>query len=290
MWNAISNNMSEFSFVCPACGQNIKCESWRSNSMMECPSCFQRVIVPQAPATDDVELIIKGSKAAKRVVTKPETNLGTPPVPTPPAKDSLVPGIAFVVLLCAALAMAFIFKGKIFKSTGNQTSGQTNQVVTTPRKQQTSAPPPTTTTNNANWTLKLDAVTIPSSAVTGYVHGKAFIPEQVTLAGGAFTLRTADNPPTVGVSIYLHANRSEDLARQSVNIEPDSAGVPWIDLRWKDEGGQYLAQTITKGYALRIEFGQLTGNRLPGKIYLCTPDGTKSWLKGAFDAQILNSR
>jgi hypothetical protein len=119
--------MSEFKFVCPVCGQNIKCESWRSNSMMECPMCFQRVIVPQAPASDDVELVIKGSKATKRLVIKPVTNLGTPPVPTPPAKKFPMAGIAFVILLCAAIAMAFIFRGKIFKSTGNQTGVQTNQ-------------------------------------------------------------------------------------------------------------------------------------------------------------------
>jgi hypothetical protein len=89
--------------------------------MMECPMCFQRIIVPQAPAGDDVELIIKGSKATKRLATKPETNLGRPPAPRPPAKDSPVAGIAFVILLCAAIALAFVFREKIFKSAPTQT-------------------------------------------------------------------------------------------------------------------------------------------------------------------------
>ena len=84
--------------------------------MMECPSCFQRIIVPHAPASDGVELIITGSKAHKRSVSKPEANLGRPPVPTPPAKNSLVAGIAFVILLCAAVAAVFVFREKIFES------------------------------------------------------------------------------------------------------------------------------------------------------------------------------
>ena len=89
--------------------------------MMECPSCFQRIIVPPAPADDNMELIITGSKAHKRMASKPETNLGTPPAPRPPAKNFPVAGIAFVILLCAAIAIAFVYRGKIFKSTPTQT-------------------------------------------------------------------------------------------------------------------------------------------------------------------------
>ena len=82
--------------------------------MMECPMCFQRIIVPHASATDDMELIIKGSKATKRLATKPEINLGRLPAPRPPAKGSPVAGIAFVILLCAVAASVFVFRDKIF--------------------------------------------------------------------------------------------------------------------------------------------------------------------------------
>ena len=84
--------------------------------MMECPSCFQRIIVPPAPADDNVDLIITGSKAHKRSVSKPKTNLGRAPIPTPPAKNFPVAGIAFVILLCAVIAAGFVFRGVIFKS------------------------------------------------------------------------------------------------------------------------------------------------------------------------------
>jgi hypothetical protein len=35
---------------------------------------------------------------------------------------------------------------------------------------------------------------------------------------------------------------------------------------------------------MRLEFGALEKNHLPGKIYLCTPDDEKSYLVGSFNA------
>ena len=146
MWNAALNSMSdsEFKFVCPVCGQHIKCELWRSNSMMECPTCFQRIIVPQAPEGDDVELIIKGSKATRRLVTKPVMNLGTPPAPTPPAKNSTVTIIVLVVLICAAVAATvFMFRGVIFQSAPTETITDNNNVPGAPSNPSPVSPTPT---------------------------------------------------------------------------------------------------------------------------------------------------
>jgi DNA-directed RNA polymerase subunit RPC12/RpoP len=128
--------MSEFNFNCPACGKNIKCESWRSNTMMECPMCFQRIIVPKAPEIDDLELIIKGSKATRRLMTRPEIGSGTPTAP--PAKGVPVAAIAFVVLLCAVIAAMFIFRGQIFKPTEEPTNPTMPPVV----KETKPTPPP----------------------------------------------------------------------------------------------------------------------------------------------------
>ena len=91
-----------------------------------------------------MELIITGSKAHKRAVSKPEPGLGTPPAPTPPAKDSPVAGIAFVILLCAVIAAAFVFGGKILKSVGSHTNGQNGQVTPLPNVEKPPPPPPPT--------------------------------------------------------------------------------------------------------------------------------------------------
>ncbi len=298
MWNAILNSMSEFKFVCPACGQDVKCESWRSNTMMECPLCFQRIIVPRAPTDDDVELVIKGSKATRRLVTKPGMDLGTPPAPTLPAKNSPVVGIALVVLLCAAVAGVFVLCEKILRTLNaqNTTAIQTRPVQpvnpaparnVTPARPVIVAPPP----NETNWTLTLSAAVIPDAPAAGHIHGKDFIRQHAYLEGGTLTMRT-DNPgsPDLGLSVYLHANRSQDLAGRTVSITSDFTNAPPVRLRWKDDEQQPVTKDFKEGYALRIEFGQLAGKRLPGKFYLAVPDAMKSYVAGTFNAEIRKSK
>jgi hypothetical protein len=45
-------------------------------------------------------------------------------------------------------------------------------------------------------------------------------------------------------------------------------------------------EVFMKGYAMRLEFGEAQGGVLPGKIYLCLPDQEKSFMAGAFSADI----
>ena len=106
--------MSEFKYACPVCGQHMKCDSSQSGTVMECPTCFQKITAPQAPATDDPKFIITGTKTGERPIPSAVANAGTTPAPEP-AKKSLVAAIVFVVLLCAAAVALFAFWGKIFK-------------------------------------------------------------------------------------------------------------------------------------------------------------------------------
>jgi hypothetical protein len=41
--------MAEFKFSCPQCGQHIQCDSGYSGTQINCPSCHQAIVVPQAP-------------------------------------------------------------------------------------------------------------------------------------------------------------------------------------------------------------------------------------------------
>ena len=115
--------MSEFKYACPVCGQHIKCDSSQSGSVMECPTCFQKITVPQAPAMDDPKFIITGTKVGERPIPTAPVELGAA---TAPAKDSPVAGIAFVILLCAAVAAVFVFRGIIFKSASTGTNAVNN--------------------------------------------------------------------------------------------------------------------------------------------------------------------
>jgi hypothetical protein len=41
--------MAEFKFSCPQCGQHIECDTGYSGAQINCPSCQQAIVVPQAP-------------------------------------------------------------------------------------------------------------------------------------------------------------------------------------------------------------------------------------------------
>jgi hypothetical protein len=92
---------------------------------MECPTCFQKITVPQAPETDDPKFIITGTKVIRRPRSTAPVDSGAA---TPPTKSSLLPGIALGILLCVVVAVAIAFRGMIFKSarTGTNTVNNTS--------------------------------------------------------------------------------------------------------------------------------------------------------------------
>ena len=57
--------MSEFKFACPVCGQHITADSSTSGGQIECPTCFQKILVPQAPATQDTKFILSAAQVGK---------------------------------------------------------------------------------------------------------------------------------------------------------------------------------------------------------------------------------
>ena len=58
--------MSEFKYACPVCGQHIKCDSSQAGSVMDCPTCFQKITVPNAPADAQQKIILTGTKVGVR--------------------------------------------------------------------------------------------------------------------------------------------------------------------------------------------------------------------------------
>ena len=104
---------------------------------MECPTCFQKIVAPQAPATDDPKFIIKGTKVGERPIPAAMANAEAP---RPPAVEKSFPGpaVVFVVLFFLAAALLFAFHGKIFKSAG----GPANRGPAASNGMQTPSPAP----------------------------------------------------------------------------------------------------------------------------------------------------
>ena len=125
--------MSEFKYACPVCGQHIKCDTTQAGTRMECPTCFQKIIVPQAPASADQKFILHGTKVgSERPVPAVVANAETLPPPAP-EKGSRTPAILVAVLVLLAAVLAIVYHGKFFKSTSGlagQGPSPSNEVQT----------------------------------------------------------------------------------------------------------------------------------------------------------------
>ncbi len=270
--------MSEFKFACPVCGQHITCAAGTSGSQMDCPTCFRKLVVPQPPAAGATNLVLSASEVTNRPGPVSGADLGG----TPAAKQqSPVIPIVVAIVLCAAGAGAFIFRDKIFKS------AQLLKPFSRAAKTTPAASPEVPPASDTNWTLNLAAVAIPEAPAAGRINGRSFQHQKATIRGGMLILWQGPKwPPEAGMAVGFFAKQAEDLAGKTIIIEATRTNAPRLMVRWQDEPGQSETREFQEGYALRVEFGDLAGSRLPGRIYLAAPDDEKSYLTGTFDAEI----
>ena len=290
--------MSEFKFACPVCGQHITADSGSTGSQLECPTCYRKIVVPQAPTSTDPKFILSAAEANKP--RPPQPSLPTlEPISKEPVRTAIpVVVVVILILLCLLGATAFAFRGKIFghkKPDGTQpagaATGDTNEDGPPPAGK---SPPVPVVTNDVAWILDLSSNAIPAAPAAGKIRGE-FVAcnrnslQPVMLDGkphvGLSFRQSTRGLPDVSVTVYFFARQAEDLRGKSINIETNDTPAPRVTIRWK-EGKDNRSQNLADGYALKVEFGEVTGNRLPGKVYLCLPDEGQTRIAGAFSAEI----
>lgn len=276
--------MSEFKFACPVCGQHITADAKASGSKLECPTCFQKIVVPQAPSSQDSKLILSAAQANKPRPVQMETGADSRP-PRSSALLAALPSLLLLLALAAAGTAAFVWHDKLFK--GSQGQGGTNvdgsKIGQTGTVARTVYPIPT----NITWSLDVSN-TIPDGAAVGSIHGEGFLCERATLTGGNLTLRQGPRwPPDLGLTVVLFAQQGEELSGKTVVVTPErQPPLPRVILRWKNQQEKGVTRSYTNGYALKIVFGQAAGGRIPGKLYVATPDSDRSFAGGTFNAEI----
>jgi DNA-directed RNA polymerase subunit RPC12/RpoP len=276
--------MSEFKFACPVCGQHITADSSNSGGQIDCPTCFQKIIVPQAPSSADPKFILSAAQVGKPRPTGFANGEQLVSDHTADRRKSLIATIGLVIVVGAAGGATFAFRDKIFKSSREQE--QTNG----PGKKAVAAVPPKIypIPTNINWTLNLSEASIPEATAVGSIHASGFFCERATLQGGHLTLRQGrSGPADLGITVQLFAQQGEELSGKTVEIKPDRAPpLPKIVLLWKDDQQKAARKNITEGYALKVAFGDAANGRIPGKIYISLPDENKSFVAGTFNAEI----
>jgi hypothetical protein len=278
--------MSELKFACPVCGQHITADSRASGTQLECPTCFRKLIVPQAGAQSDPKFVVTAAEVGKpREISTPfENSSGLPrrrPLVTL-AVTSLFVGLAG---LCAFGIYAY--RGTIF-SAFNRSSDKNNNSGHPGGHPAQTAPTVYPIPTNFSWTLDLTNTSIPQAPATGSIRSRGFYAERASITGGSLTLRQGRNwPPDLGVTVVVFARQAEDLSGKTVEIWTNRpAPLPQVILRWKADNLQPRTVTYTNNYAMKLVFGDAANGRMPGRLYLCLPDEPHSFIAGEFNAEI----
>lgn len=209
------------------------------------------------------------------------------------AKAGLIIGyIALGLNVLAAIAIAAFFL--LFAARVSQTGFPTGtHRSVTSAQSRAAAPAETETTDTepdgSGWTMKLAGVAIPSSAVTGRIHGQPFKLEKVTLENGGLNfVEGKDFFADREVDVVLFENNTAKLSGRTFVVPKEEFGTtPHIWMKWKEEGENAPKQrAFMDRYVMRLEFGKLAAGKLPGKIYLCLPDKEKSFIAGTFVVRV----
>jgi hypothetical protein len=272
--------MSEFKFACPICGQHITADSKDTGSQISCPTCYRKIVVPQAPTTGETKFVISASEANK---PRPPSTIPPPLQGIRQPQKATIPAalIVLLVLACAAGATLFALRGKSFRP---KTHAEQGSDEPSPPAKPESAPQPEYTGTNL-WTLSLSNVTFPDLPVSGSVHHRAFELDRATLTGSNLTMRVGKSGSVeLGVNVYFFNRQPEDLNGKTAEVKPDDTIAPRVVLHWKETDRK--SETFRKGYAMKVEFGTVANGAMPGKIFLCLPDAGQSWIAGTFSAEI----
>jgi hypothetical protein len=264
----------------------MKCDSTQSGSVSECPTCFQKIVVPQAPASDDPKFILTGAKFTEKKISSTLANAAAASAQAVPEKSFPLIVVMVLALVLAAGAAVFVFRDRLFKSDKPVPSNHGVTVTNAAPKPQPKpvvAPP----ANDTNWLLTLDNAVIPSATAAGRIHGQDFIIERAYFQNGTLTLRAGTKGKIeFGVQINFSGSTPELLAGKNLDILADTNKSARVTLHWKDDTGAVQKNSYDINYAMRLEFGALAKGKLPGKIYLCTPDAEKSYVMGTFNAVV----
>ena len=130
---------------------------------------------------------------------------------------------------------------------------------------------------------------IPELPVTGKLSGGLFTPV-VTVHGAELSFRmVTPNKPDVSIAFEVPLPTGVALDGFKLVVKPDQDAGPTfpqlqIDRIAPDQ--TVKRQGYANGYAITLEFGKRDKGKLPGRIYLCLPDETKSYIAGTFQADV----
>ena len=135
------------------------------------------------------------------------------------------------------------------------------------------------------WTSDVTKMKIPETKASGTIHGVDFTVEKAELENGVLSLRQGkDFFPDLALDIFLFLKDNEKIEGKNFKITTTAGfDAPHINMKWKAKDGQIPeTETYTRDYAMLLQFGKGKDGIIPGKIYVCLPDKSKSCVAGTF--------
>ena len=134
---------------------------------------------------------------------------------------------------------------------------------------------------NSQWVADISQVSFPNHPARGKVHGMDFLVRATLFRNGDLRISSAD-----GLSVAI-IRLGASIAAKSFEIQSsdDDSVNPRVRMNWT-ENEVAQSQTFNKGYGLKLLFGQAKNRTVSGKIYLCFPDDSKSYVAGSFQVRL----
>lgn len=258
---------SQFKFACPVCGQHLQATAAEAGHQTECPSCFKKLIVPQAPTEAGGKLLISAALADTRRVpanadqspSSTTETLSHPETGKPVGRSVVVVGIALIVLSAFVVGLFWIGAGR-GRGNGHELD---------------------------LWTDRPEALRLVQAPAIGRLNGWSFEPTHAIWRDTGLTLKQeGGHPDSLAMVVTFPLRGGELVPGKTFRVDPSTPPLDTpIVMTWEDELGTTHAQSIPSGYVLWVEFDAVSTDRVAGRLHICLPDPAQSWVAGSFDAE-----
>jgi hypothetical protein len=130
------------------------------------------------------------------------------------------------------------------------------------------------------WTADINQMSFPTQPVSGRLHGSDFAVSTASIQGTSLRLYSES-----GMAVHI-LGLDTAVEGQSYDIQPADNGAKLrVRMSWSEAGADQTT-TFGKGYAMKLQFGPAINRKIAGKIYLCLPDDSKSYVAGTFEVRV----
>ena len=138
------------------------------------------------------------------------------------------------------------------------------------------------------WTDEVAALRLTEEAVQGRLNGWDFKATRAIWRDTRLILRQDNSTPAalrLELTFPLKGGELVPGKTFRLGLQDPPFAAP-IRIRWKDDNGVDQQRPCPSGYVMWIEFDEVNSSNVSGRIHLCLPDPTRSWVAGRFTADV----